>query len=206
MYEPRTEGRVAFDTAAFDSAKAAAFEPLPTGRYVAFAESGELFEASNTGTPGYHIIWRVLEGEYAGRRVRQTLWLSQRAIPYSKGALALLGIQTAAQLEQPLPQGIAARIRVVLEPRENGDVFNGVKAISDVHAVSAETIAALDADADAAAEEAANPFHPDAVDAADADAAAASEPAKSRNPTTEPPFASAAVDAVADDDDDEALF
>ena len=57
---------------------AADFAPLPARTYTARVVSGELFN-SKSGTPGYKLAFRVLEGEHAGRQFWHDLWLTPAA-------------------------------------------------------------------------------------------------------------------------------
>jgi hypothetical protein len=51
------------------------FAPLPTGEYVARIVGGELFTAK-TGTAGYKLAFRVLEGDHQGRQFWHDIWLA----------------------------------------------------------------------------------------------------------------------------------
>ena len=56
---------------------------LPRGTYVAHVVSGELSKAQ-TGTPGYKLTFKIIEGEHAGRQVWHDLWLTKLAMPMTK--------------------------------------------------------------------------------------------------------------------------
>ncbi|MBI2433925.1 MAG: DUF669 domain-containing protein [Candidatus Hydrogenedentes bacterium] len=112
---------------AWDSTEAAAdFSALPAGVYVARVIGGELTEA-RSGTPGYKLTFRVLEGEHAGRPIWHDLWLTPAAVPMTKRDLAKLGITRLEQLEQPLPAGIRCKLKVALRKDDNGDERNRVQ-------------------------------------------------------------------------------
>src|SRR5258708_7534081 len=86
---------------------------VPSATYTVAIEDGKL-TASKTGTPGFQIQYRIIEGEHTGRKVWQTLWLTPAAQPYTLRDLQKFGIKSKADLEKGLPEGWTARIRVVL--------------------------------------------------------------------------------------------
>lgn len=101
--------------------------PIPAGTYEARILSGERFEA-RSGTPGYKLAFEIRDGEFQGRRVWLDLWLSKAALPYTKAALAKIGVTRPEQLSEPIPPGIIARVRVALRKSDDGAEFNTVKA------------------------------------------------------------------------------
>ncbi|HVA46156.1 MAG TPA: DUF669 domain-containing protein [Pirellulales bacterium] len=112
---------------AWDSAKPAdEFTPLPKGEYVSMLESTESFQAK-TGTAGFKLTFRITEGEYAGRRCWYDVWLTEAAASMAKTDLGKLGIHRVEQLDQPTPQGIVCRIKVVVRESDDGDQYNRVK-------------------------------------------------------------------------------
>lgn len=113
---------------AWDSTKAADdFAPLPAGTYVARIVSGELATAKS-GTPGYKLTFRVLEGEYDGRQFWHDIWLTAAALPMAKRDLGKLGISALEQLERPLPPGIRAKCKVALRKDDDGTEYNRVRS------------------------------------------------------------------------------
>lgn len=112
----------------WDRTEAAAdFVPLPAGQYECHVQSGELFTAKS-GTPGYKLAFRVLDGEHAGRQVWHDLWLTPAALPMSKRDLGKLGVTALEQLETPLPSGrIRCKVRVALRTDDGGEHFNRVR-------------------------------------------------------------------------------
>jgi Protein of unknown function (DUF669) len=112
------------------------FEPLPGGEYTCRVISGEPFNARQKGTPGYKLAFEVTEGEHADRRVWHDLWLTPQALPMSKRDLAKLGITTLEQLDDPLPSGILAKVRVAVRKDDDGNQFNRIKSF-DVIGVEA---------------------------------------------------------------------
>lgn len=113
---------------AWDETEAAtSFDPLPTGTYEARVVSGELIN-SKSGTPGFEMKFRVLEGEFKDRLFWTTLWLTPAALPMAKRDLAKLGVTALEQLERPIPPGIRVRLKVALRKDDNGAEYNRVKA------------------------------------------------------------------------------
>ena len=113
--------------AAWSSTQAAAeFLPLPSGQYVARIISGELFTAKS-GTPGYKLTFKVLEGDHAGQCFWHDLWLTTQAMPMSKRDLGKLGVNAIEQLEQPLPLGIRCNVKVTLRKGDDGAEYNRVR-------------------------------------------------------------------------------
>lgn len=106
--------------------------PLPSGTYIARILSGEVFKAKTKGTPGYKLTLEVLEGPQKGCRFWHDLWLTQDALPRSKGELGKLGITSPDQLEKPIPKGIRCEAKVVLRRADDGAEFNAVKSFEVV--------------------------------------------------------------------------
>jgi len=110
---------------------------------------GELFTA-NTGTPGYKLTFEVIEGEHVGRRVWFDLWFTQAAMAITKRELAKIGVQQLEQLDSPLPQGIRAAVRVVVNTSDSGTRMNVVKGFN-VTGIERPTGDAFEPSADAGA-------------------------------------------------------
>jgi hypothetical protein len=104
------------------------FASLPAGHYVARITAGELFTAKTNGTAGYKLAFRVLEGDYVGRKCWYDIWLTEAALPMAKRDLAKLGVTDLEQLERPLPKGIRAKAHVTLRKADDGTEFNRVKS------------------------------------------------------------------------------
>lgn len=104
------------------------FAPLPAGHYIAHVQSVELFTAKK-GTPGVKIVFRVAEGEHAGRKVFHDSWLTAAALPATKRDCAKLGIMKLEQLETAnVPPGcIRCDVRIALRTDDNGEQFNKVR-------------------------------------------------------------------------------
>lgn len=103
------------------------FSPIPTGTYVARLLDGELNNA-RSGTPGYKLSFRILEGEHEGRRFWHDVWLTEAALPMAKRDLAKIGIKKLEQLEQPVPKGIRVEVNLALRRDDDGNEFNRVRS------------------------------------------------------------------------------
>lgn len=103
------------------------YEPLPAGEYEAGLVSGS-FSESRQGTPGYTITFEIRDGEQAGRRLSDTLWLTPAAIPFTKRDLSKLGITSFEQMKRPVPEGIVCRLRVALRRDDDGTQYNKLRS------------------------------------------------------------------------------
>ena len=112
----------------WDSTEAAKdFMPLPAGDYTCHITAGELYQ-SKTGTPGYKMIFKVIDGEHVNRLVWHELWLTPAALPMTKRDLQKIGVTSLEQLERPLPVGIRCNVKVVLRRDDDGTDRNRVKS------------------------------------------------------------------------------
>lgn len=103
--------------------------PLPKGTYVALAVKGERTTAK-TGTAGYTVEFKVIEGEYAGRRVWMTKYLTPAAMPITKRDLAKLGIDSKDKLAAPFPANrLVCKLTVTVRTLDDGTSGNEVKQI-----------------------------------------------------------------------------
>lgn len=100
------------------------FAPLPSGEYAARIVGGELFTAKTTGTPGYKLAFRVLEGNHQGRHFWHDVYLTPAALPMAKRDLSKLGVTALEQLERPLPQGIRCKVKLALRRDDDGSEHN----------------------------------------------------------------------------------
>lgn len=140
------------------TAAAGELEPLPPGEYVATIERGELFTAKS-GTPGFKLSFRIIEGAHTGRHCWHDIWLTEAAVALAKRDLSKIGVASLDQLERPLPQGIVCRVKLVLRTGDDGAEFNRVKRFDVVR---------IDAPPQ-------DPFAPAADDAGPADTATAAQ-------------------------------
>jgi Protein of unknown function (DUF669) len=113
----------------FDETEAAPeFTPVPVGEYQCDFVHGELC-VSHNGNTGYAIHLEISEGEYRGRRIWHTAWLTESAMRYSKRDLAKLGIHNLEQCEKPVPLGIFCTVKVVVRTDDDGTQRNRVTHI-----------------------------------------------------------------------------
>jgi hypothetical protein len=119
------------DLAAAFNAAAPATDGLPpiTDSPVLCAVSGGL-KTSRGGTPGYTLVFEVVEGQFTGRRLYHDLWLTPAAMPLAKRDLARLGITTAEQLTKPIPPGILCEVKHVVRTDDDGVQRNAVKSFA----------------------------------------------------------------------------
>jgi len=118
------------------------FQPLPAGTYSARVVAAELFNAQS-GTPGYKLAFKVLDGEHAGRHFWHDIWLTPPALPMAKRDLGKLGITHIEQLEQPLPLGIRCQVKLALRREDDGAEYNRVRRF-DVVGIDADPCADAD--------------------------------------------------------------
>jgi hypothetical protein len=104
--------------------------PLPAGEYTAKIIAGELTTSRRNETPSYHLAFRVLEGDYTGRRFWHDLWLTPAALPMTKRDLAKLGVASLDQLEKPLPPGIRCSVKLSLRRDDDGNERNRVQTFA----------------------------------------------------------------------------
>jgi hypothetical protein len=114
----------------FDSATAAdEFGPLPKGSYVCLAVRGE-FSSAATGTLGYGVEFKVIEGEHAGRRLWRTWYFTPAAMAYTKRDLGKFGLDSKDKLTAPFPADrMVFKVTVSLRTGDDGTERNEVKQI-----------------------------------------------------------------------------
>jgi hypothetical protein len=117
----------------FDTTEAAGeISPLPNGEYVAHIVAGELETSRVKGTPGYKLTFKVIEGEFIGRRFWLDCWLTPAAMPQTKRDLLKLGVNSLEQLENPLPRFIRCKCKLALRRDDDGNESNRVKSFEVV--------------------------------------------------------------------------
>ncbi len=109
-----------------DTEAAGEIGPLPKGEYIAHIVSGELERSRTSGTPGYKLTFRVIEGNCTGRRFWLDCWLTPAALPQTKRDLTKLGIVKLEQLESPLPRFIRCKCKLALRQDDDGTERNRV--------------------------------------------------------------------------------
>lgn len=113
----------------FDEVEAAPdFAPVPAGTYEVDFVSGQLC-VSQRGVTGYTCVFEISTGEYRGRKIWHTAWLSEASLPYAKRDLKKLGIFNLEQCEKPVPPGIFCTIKVVVRAEDDGTQRNRVTHI-----------------------------------------------------------------------------
>jgi len=124
---------------AFDDAEAASdLKPLPPGTYRSRLTSGELINAKS-GTPGFAMTFTVDDGEYRGRKLWHTAWLTAAAMPATKRDLAKIGVTSLGMLDQALPVVFLCDVRVALRVDDDGEFRNRVVMFSVVGVVADPT-------------------------------------------------------------------
>ena len=114
-----------------DTKPAEEFKPLPKGTYTARVVTGELFTAKS-GTAGYKLTFRVLDGDHVGRHFWHDLWLTPAALPMTKRDLGKLGVTSVDQLDAPIPPGIRCSVQLALRRNDDGTEFNRVRTFGVV--------------------------------------------------------------------------
>lgn len=122
----RGSNREAIEKAWGETQAADEMGPLPPGEYVAKIIAGELTASKRNETPSYHLAFKVIEGDYTGRRFWHDLWLTPAALPMTKRDLVKLGVQSLDQLEKPLPHGIRCKVKLALRRDDDGNQHNRV--------------------------------------------------------------------------------
>jgi hypothetical protein len=112
---------------AWETTQAAAdLDPLPAGIYKCLVAEGRLFSSQVNATPGYKLVFEVLDGPHAGRRLWHDVWLTADAMSRAKYELGQLGITDIGQLEHPLPAGLIAEVVVSRRVGDDGLFYNKV--------------------------------------------------------------------------------
>jgi hypothetical protein len=107
-------------------------EPIPAGDYKARLVGGKMIRSTEKGTRGFRLGFEIVEGEYSGRRVWDTSWLTREAMPTTKRKLAPLGINSLDRLREPLPENLFCTLKVTVRREDDGSLWNRVLTISDV--------------------------------------------------------------------------
>ena len=125
-------GGVAALKQSWDNTQAAAFDPLPSGLYRCLVSEGRLMNSQTNGTPGYRIDLQVLEGQYAGRKLWHSVWLTPDALARTKYELGELGITDLDQLEQPLPVGLTVEVALARRTGDDGLPYNKIRSLKAI--------------------------------------------------------------------------
>jgi hypothetical protein len=71
-------------------AEEGSFDPIPPGNYDCIVVDAKLTE-SMSGNIGLNVQFEVLNGEYEGRYIYHTFWVTSKNIPYVKRDMGILG-------------------------------------------------------------------------------------------------------------------
>jgi hypothetical protein len=112
------------------------FTVLPAGNYLTRIADAYAAEAG-TGTPSYKLVFQVIEGEHAGRRIWHDLWLTEAALPGLKRDCLKLGItDPQRQLDEPSTPAKLRRVRcqvtLIVKRDNDGNPFNKVRGFEVV--------------------------------------------------------------------------
>ena len=109
------------------TATAGEFQPLPSGTYRCLVADGRLAESRRNQTASYKLTFEVLEpSKFAGRKIWHDLWMTAKVLSITNCDLAKLGITSPEQLNQPLPSGMIAEVRLTLRTEDDGQQYNRV--------------------------------------------------------------------------------
>ena len=116
-------------------------------------------------------MFKLLDGDHAGRQFWHDIWLTPAALPMAKRDLGKLSVTSLDQLEQPLPAGIRCAVKLALRRDDDGTEYNRVRRFDVVGIDEPER----DAFAPADESEDIEPTEPDVASEADEPDAVASE-------------------------------
>lgn len=105
------------------------YSPMTCGNYNAKLLKLKTGQIPN-GKPYLKLIFQIEDGEFCGRRVSKTLWLTPAAMPYTKRELSKIEILQLEELENPIPKHFICRIYVVKEKKSDDREFNNVKSFN----------------------------------------------------------------------------
>jgi hypothetical protein len=77
------------------------FENVPKGRYVAEVDESEYGMSQSSGSPMIKFVFKIAEGEYAGRKMPSWLSFSPKALPGTKANLNRIAPELVSQAFQP---------------------------------------------------------------------------------------------------------
>lgn len=103
------------------------FEPLPAGKYICHIVQSKLETVGKNATPSYTLTFKVIEGDYLGRKIWHNIWLTEGAKPKAKRDLQKLGFTSFAQCELPIPKFIRCECKLVVHRDDNGNERNKLK-------------------------------------------------------------------------------
>jgi hypothetical protein len=77
------------------------FENIPRGTYSAEVDSAEFGMSQNSGSPMIKLVFKITDGEYAGRKLPSFLSFSAKALPGTKATILRLAPELAEQAFKP---------------------------------------------------------------------------------------------------------
>ena len=109
-------------------------DPIPSGVYNATVDTSRAsVDVSSNGTPYVTITFVISDGEFAGRKVTQRYYLSDKAQKIFNKVIDTLGLAPETDGEFPFDtdamHGKPCRIRVARRDGDNGGQYNEVTAV-----------------------------------------------------------------------------
>ena len=120
--------------------KEASFEPVPAGNYRVAVSGCEYQISQSSSKPMWSMVFDIVDGEFAGRKLFAYWSFSEKAIPMTKGNIKAVN-PAIAELTSFDPKKIAengemlgfeANARVVQEKGNDGEMRNVVKRMRPV--------------------------------------------------------------------------
>lgn len=101
-------------------------EMVDPGTYRARIREVESFE-SRSGTPGIGVTFEVDAGPFKGGRVRDTVWLSDKALPFALGRFEAAGVKLDGEVsDEQLIRALTGKVcDIVVRPDEYEDRETG---------------------------------------------------------------------------------
>lgn len=109
------------DFTGVESAKGAGFDLIPVGRYVVRITKAEC-KTFNSGTEGINVDLEIQSGDYKGRKLWDTLYLTKKALPMTRAKIEAAGIKVAdreMEFNERMLVGKVVEVTVKHEPDYN---------------------------------------------------------------------------------------
>ena len=104
------------------------FEIVPKGTYQAAIDKLEYGMSQSSGNPMFTVDWKITDGEYTGKSIRQFLSFSPKALSGTKAAIMRIAPELVTQPFQPAKlaaegyfNGKTAKIRVAVGTYEGNE-------------------------------------------------------------------------------------
>ncbi len=107
------------------------FVPIPDGDYEIVIENNEIITSKTSGNPGFKLSTKIIAGEFKGRLVTSTSWITENTIPYFKGMLARLEVKIN-KLEDLLDVKLTGKryiVNIVSERNDNDKVYPRIRDV-----------------------------------------------------------------------------